>query len=73
MSVHLRQLRTFPNPVLVGVAPSDLGAMDEAMATYHLRPCDALHLAAMQKCECLDLVSHDPDFDRVPSVRRYTF
>ena len=49
-----------------------LDAMDEAMLTFHLRPRDALHLAAMQKCECLDLVSHDPDFDRVPAVRRYT-
>ena len=31
----------------------------------------ALHLAAMQKVGCLDLVSQDPDFDRIPLVRRY--
>ena len=42
------------------------------MSLYHLRPRDALHLAAMQKCGCFDLVSHDADLDRVPMVRRYT-
>jgi len=51
---------------------SDLDAMDEAMRRYHLRPRDALHLAAMQKCGCLDLVSNDAGFGRVPQVRRYT-
>jgi predicted nucleic acid-binding protein len=72
LAPYLQQLRTFPNLILVEVAPADLDVMDEAMLTYHLRPRDALHLAAMQKCENLDLVSHDPDFDRVPTVRRYT-
>ncbi|MGQ9586084.1 MAG: type II toxin-antitoxin system VapC family toxin [Anaerolineae bacterium] len=72
LAPHLHQLRTFPNLNLVEVAPPDLEAMDEAMLTYYLRPRDALHLAAMQKCRCLDLVSHDPDFDHVPAVRRYT-
>ncbi len=69
---RLHQLRTFPNLVLVDVAPSDLDAMDEAMLTFHLRPRDGLHMAAMRKSECQDLVSHDPDFDQVPTVRRYT-
>lgn len=72
LAPRMLQLRTFPNLILVEVAPADLDEMDEAMLTYHLRPRDALHLAAMQKCECLDLVSHDPDFDRVPAVRRFT-
>ncbi len=69
---HLTRLRTFPNLFLVDVTSSDLTVMDEAMRLYHLRPRDALHLAAMQKCGCFDLVSHDADFDRVPTVRRYT-
>lgn len=69
---HLSQLRVFPNWLLVDVTASDLDAMDEAMQRYHLRPRDALHVAAMQKCGCLDLVSNDAGFDRVPQVRRYT-
>ena len=69
---HLARLRTFPSLFLVDVTSSDLTVMDEAMHLYHLRPRDALHLAAMAKCGCFDLVSHDPDFDRVPRVRRYT-
>jgi predicted nucleic acid-binding protein len=72
LAAPLRQLRSFPNLVLVEVAPSDLEAMDRAILDYHLRPRDALHLAAMQKCACHHLVSHDPDFDQVPTVRRYT-
>lgn len=69
---HLTLLRVFPNLTLVDVTTSDLEVMDEAISLYHLRPRDALHLAAMQKCGCLDLLSHDADFDRVPTVRRYT-
>jgi len=68
----LSHLRAFPNLSLVDVTSSDLVAMDEAMHLYHVRPRDALHMAAMQKCGCYDLVSHDADFDRVLVVRRYT-
>ena len=46
--------------------------MDEAILTYHLRPRDALHLAAMQRSESLGLVRQDPDFDRVPTIHRCT-
>lgn len=69
---HLSRLRTFPNLFLVDVTASDLDVMNDAMLQYHLRPRDALHLAAMQKCECFNLASQDSDFDRVPMVQRYT-
>jgi predicted nucleic acid-binding protein len=72
LAPHLSQLCAFPNWFLVDMTASDLDAMDEAMRRYHLRPRDALHLAAMQKCGCLDLVSNDAGFGRVPQVRRYT-
>ena len=61
-----------PNLSLLDVASADLDVMDEAMRRYHLRPRDALHLAAMRKCACRDLASNDSDFDQVPDVRRYT-
>jgi predicted nucleic acid-binding protein len=72
LSPHLTRLRAFPNLSLVDVTPSDLEIMDEGLRMYHLRPRDALHLAAMQKCRCFDVLSHDSDFDRVPTVQRYT-
>ncbi|MCL7454328.1 MAG: type II toxin-antitoxin system VapC family toxin [Anaerolineae bacterium] len=72
MAPHMAHLRAFPNLFLVDVTSPDLAVMDKAMRQYHIRPRDALHLAAMQKCGCLNLVSHDSDFDRVPQVRRYT-
>jgi predicted nucleic acid-binding protein len=68
----LERLRAFPNLVLIDASPSDLDVMDEAMQRYHLLPRDALHLAAMRKCGCLQIVSNDSDFDRVPDIRRYT-
>jgi predicted nucleic acid-binding protein len=71
ISPRLAHLRSFPNLRLIEVTSSDLAVMDEAMRSYRLRPRDALHLAAMQKSDCLNLVSHDVDFDRVPHVRRY--
>ena len=68
----LARQRSFPNLGLLDVTPSDLAVMDKGMRLYQLRPRDALHLAAMEKCGCFDLVSHDSDFDRVPMVKRYT-
>jgi predicted nucleic acid-binding protein len=73
LAPHLARLRIFPNLFLVDVTSSDLEVMDEGMRLYHLRPRDAMHLAAMHKCDCFDLASNDTDFDRVPLVRRYTF
>lgn len=68
----LARLRDFPNLTWLEVTVADLAQMSENISAYHLLPRDALHLAAMQKCGCFDLVSHDADFDSVPSVRRYT-
>ena len=68
----LFQLRSFPNLTLLDVVGSDLEAMSQTIRQHHLKPRDALHVAAMQKCGCFDLVSQDNDFDRVPAVQRYT-
>jgi predicted nucleic acid-binding protein len=68
----LARLRAFPNLTLVDVTVADLTRMSDNISTYQLLPRDALHLSAMQACDCFDLVSHDADFDRVPMVQRYT-
>jgi predicted nucleic acid-binding protein len=72
LAPHLARLRMFPNFFLIDVTVSDLNIMDEAILQYHLRPRDALHLTAMHKCGCFNIVSHDADFDRVPTIQRYT-
>jgi len=68
----LEQLLAYQHLTLVDVTAADVIRMGENISHYHLRPRDALHLAAMQVCDCFDLLSHDADFDRVPDVRRYT-
>ena len=72
LAPHLTRLRMFPNLVLVDVTASDLAAMDDAIMKYHLQPRDALHLAAMEKCGCFDIVSNDKHFDRVATIHQYT-
>ncbi len=69
---RLNRLRNFLHLAILDVPASDLDVMNDAMAQYHLRPRDALHLAAMQRVNCFDLASNDPHFDRVPHLRRFT-
>lgn len=68
----LAELRAFPHLTLLSCNANDLARMDTAILRYQLRPRDALHVTAMQKCNCFDLLSHDTDFDRVSNIRRYT-
>lgn len=68
----LRRLRAFPNLLVLDVTTPDLDVMNDAMTQYHLRPRDALHLAAMQRVGCVDLASNDLHFDRIPHLRRFT-
>jgi predicted nucleic acid-binding protein len=67
----LGQVLSYPHLTLVDVTPADIIRMNENISRYHLRPRDALHLAAMQACGCFALVSHDADPDRVSGVQRY--
>jgi predicted nucleic acid-binding protein len=68
----IEQLLAYPNLTLVDVTTSDVLKMNDAMLRYHLRPRDAMHLAAMQTTGCFNLLSHDADFDRVADIQRYT-
>jgi predicted nucleic acid-binding protein len=68
---ELRRLRRFPNLVVVEIDANDIDTMNEMMLNYHLKPRDGLHLAAMKKVGCFDLLSNDADFDRVSIVHRY--
>ncbi|MBN2001833.1 MAG: type II toxin-antitoxin system VapC family toxin [Anaerolineae bacterium] len=68
----LTLLRNFPNLTLLDVSAIDLMLMGENMARCHLGPREALHLAAMQKSGCFDIVSHNVVFDSIPEVHRYT-
>ncbi|NJN81751.1 MAG: PIN domain-containing protein [Caldilineaceae bacterium] len=67
----LADLENYPNLTLVDMTATDLAAMHRYMRRYRLLPRDALHLAAMQKVACFNLVSQDADFDVVPEIQRY--
>lgn len=73
VSRQLRGLGALPNLHLISVMPNDIDHMTEAMERYHLRPRDGLHLAAMERVGCFNLISHDAHFDVVPHIRRFTF
>ncbi len=72
IAIEIQRLQAFPNLTLVDVTGSDIMQMGQFMQQHWLRPRDALHLAAMHKCNCFDLVSQDADFDRIPYLRRFT-
>ena len=72
LELRLSQLHNFPNLSVHEITATDLTAMQSNMRQHHLLPRDALHLAAMQKCGCFQLVSHDSGFDAVPFIQRYT-
>lgn len=69
----LHQLLLLPNLTVLDVTSADLIAMHRNYLTYHLLPRDALHLAAMQKVGCINLVSLDSDFEQIPGIQRYVF
>lgn len=72
ITAQLQRLQIFPNLSLLDVTTSDLTQMNQLIQRHHLRPRDALHLAAMQKCDCFNLVSQDADFDHVSYLQRFT-
>lgn len=72
LELQLSQLYNFPNLSVHEIAAADLATMQSNIQQCHLLPRDALHLAAMQKCRCFQLASHDSDFDMVPFIQRYT-
>jgi predicted nucleic acid-binding protein len=69
---QLFNLRYFPNLKVAEIAASDIDVMNDTILQYGIKPRDGLHFAAMKRCGCFHMVSHDTDFDRVPAVRRYT-
>lgn len=73
VAAKLEQLQIFPHLTILDVTVADLTSMHQLILQYHLRPRDALHLSAMYKCNCFNLVSNDSDFDNVSTVQRLTF
>ena len=71
VSTLLDQLRSLPHLTVLDVLADDVALMGTGMLRYQLRPRDALHWAAMQRIGCFDRASNDPDFDRIPTVRRF--
>lgn len=69
---RLLHLQSYPNLSVLEVNAADLVVMHQNIQDHHLLSRDALHLAAMQKCGCLNLVSQDGDFDHIPGLQRYT-
>ncbi len=69
---RLQALRSFPNLVVTEITSQDVSAMLQNMLDYPLRPRDALHFAAMQRLNCLDLASNDHHFDEVAAIRRFS-
>lgn len=71
IEVTLTKLQSLSHLSFLDFAIADLTTMHRNMRKYHLRPRDALHLSAMQKVGCMNLVSQDRDFDHIVEIDRY--
>jgi predicted nucleic acid-binding protein len=71
VSSLLKRLLAYTNLTVLDVLVSDLEVVNDVMPQYRLRPRDAIHYAAMQRANCMNLASNDSDFDRIPAIKRY--
>jgi hypothetical protein len=71
ISSSLSKLILLPHINLVGVDATDFSRMVENIKTFSLLPCDALHVAIIQRLGLSGVASDDIDFDRVNGVERH--
>lgn len=71
VAAEVSRLQTLPGITVLDVTVADVTAMHQYVLQYHLHPRDALHLAAIHKSDCLNLVSNDSDFDHIPHIERF--
>lgn len=69
----IEEIYATPNLVVKEVpALAALTALD-IMERYGLKPRDAFHAAAMKAFEVREIVTDDPDFDKIEWIRRMKF
>jgi uncharacterized protein len=72
IAIQITRIQQLNNLLVLDITDDDVHQMNRLILQYNLRPRDALHLAAMQKVSCTNILSQDSDFDKVATVQRFT-
>lgn len=62
----------FPNLKFLKVDAPAVGRAQELIGKYELKPRDALHAACALESGIREIISDDPDFDKVKDLKRVT-
>ena len=62
--------RLMPLLEVIPIDYTDYDIMKKTMASYGLKPSDALHIASMNKAGIKHIVSEDEEFDKIPWIKR---
>ncbi|MGB9659592.1 MAG: type II toxin-antitoxin system VapC family toxin [Nitrososphaerales archaeon] len=69
-NVTLNFFKKIVLPYVEPIDEFDLGAMEEYLIKYDIKPSDAIHLATMEKRGIVNIVSEDEEFDRIKEIHR---
>jgi len=69
---NIERLQAIPALTLIDVNASDVMMMHDNITKYHLKPRDSIHLTAIQKVQCTNILTNDSDFDQIATIQRYT-
>ena len=59
-----------PYTKILALGEKEYQEAKELILTYHLKPSDALHAAAMKTNKITIIASEDSDFDKIPGIKR---
>lgn len=65
-----RKLIRFPHLIFLNVTSEVMERAHQLVEQYNIKPRDALHAAAMLENGISEMISSDPDFDRIYKIKR---
>jgi len=65
-----KKFLNFPNLKILSIDESVISEAQRILEKYNLKPRDSIHAACAIKNGIKEIVSDDPDFDRIPELKR---
>lgn len=65
-----KELFTMPNLTLFSTNVKTIESAQQLVEKYNLKPRDAIHAATALLNNCTEIISDDPDFDKVKELKR---
>ena len=65
-----KKFLNFPNLIFLEVTKEIISKAQELISEYNLKPRDAIHAASAIKNNIKEIISDDPDFDKIKEIER---